>query len=42
MTDDQWTPLSDRDAPAARALRDGVPASLELPLREWVRTTTER
>lgn len=42
VTEDQWTPLSDRDAPAARALRDGVPASLELPLREWVRTTAER
>ncbi|MFD7879476.1 hypothetical protein ACFV5G_36215 [Streptomyces sp. NPDC059766] len=42
MTDDQWTPLSDRDAPTVRAMRDGVPASLEIPLREWVRTTAER
>ncbi|MFJ2008011.1 hypothetical protein [Streptomyces chartreusis] len=42
MTEDQWTRLSDRDAPSDRALQDGVPASLELPLREWIRGTAER
>ncbi|MEU8672621.1 hypothetical protein AB0C71_37655 [Streptomyces anulatus] len=42
MTEDQWTPLSLRDASAARVLRDGVPDSLELPLREWIHTTADR
>ncbi|MFB7763587.1 hypothetical protein [Streptomyces xiamenensis] len=42
MTEDQWTPLSHRTAPSARVLRDGVPAGLEAPLRQWIHTTADR
>lgn len=41
VIEDQWAPLSLRDAPAARVLRDGVPASLQLPLREWVHAAAD-
>ncbi|WP_331732126.1 hypothetical protein [Streptomyces sp. NBC_00989] len=42
VSEDQWTPLSDRDAPSARALKDGVPAGLETPLRGWIESTAEQ
>ncbi|MER7903005.1 hypothetical protein ABTX84_07070 [Streptomyces sp. NPDC095614] len=42
MTQDQWTPLSDRNAHSARVLQDGVPDSLEVPLRQWIHSTAER